>query len=133
MTADELIRQARETGIVLEPRLHVRAPRGTVSSELRHALAAHRDEILAQLLTGDEGPVAARRLHGLYHAACFKLAETLGWPRLKLDPPATVARGEAMWRLYLTKASVPELREQVLPKLQGMIATIPPPDDRATP
>ena len=56
-----------------------------------------------------------------------ELAETLGWPRLPLDPPVTIVGGEAMWRIFLTKASVPELREQVLPKLQGIIASIPPP------
>ncbi len=131
MTAERLLARIRETGAVLTPRLHVEAPTGAISSELRAEMAAHKHEILT-LLVGPERSDAAHRLRDLYASACFELAETLGWPRLQIAPPATIAGGEALWRLFLRKASVPELREHVLPNLQRTIAAIPPPNGRAT-
>ena len=131
MTVEDLVQRVCAAGVVLTPQLHVEGPAGAIPSELRAELAAHKLEILAALLR-PQPPGAARQLRDLYAAACFELAETLGWPRLPLDPPVTIVGGEAMWRLFLTKASVPELREQVLPTLQGMIAAIPPPSAGAS-
>ncbi len=130
MSANRLLARIHETGAVLTPRLDVDAPAGAISAELRAEMTTHKNEILVALL-GPEGLDAARRLHKLYFAACFELAETLGWPDLKLAPPTTVGGCEYLWRLYLKKASVLELREQVLPKLQGMIAAMPPPGGAA--
>ncbi len=127
MTLNELMAKVAEMGISLEPRLRFEAPTGTITSNLRDELSAHKDEILAYLL-GPEGLDSLRRLHDLYHATCFELAETLGWPELRIDPPKTIVRGEANWRLYLNKASIPELRDQVLPRLRSMLDEIPPPE-----
>ena len=89
MSADELLARIRAASAVLTPRLHVDAPAGAVSAELRADMTTHKDELLASLL-GPEGLDAARRLHNLYFAACFELAGMLGWPRLQLDPPASI-------------------------------------------
>ena len=129
MTPNELLEILGAKGIRLSPRIRFEAPEGALSPDLRAALAEHKDEVLVRLLIGDDaGTAAMRHLHDLYRAACFELAETLGWPRLPLDPPVTIVGGEAMWRLFLTKASVPELRECALPRLRAMLDRIPPPD-----
>jgi predicted metal-dependent hydrolase len=52
MTPDEILTVARTAGIRLEvrgDRLHVEAPSGVVTDELRHALMANKAELLARL------------------------------------------------------------------------------------
>ena len=52
MTADETLGMARRVGIRLSPRgdrLHVDAPAGSITPELRDALARYKSDILARL------------------------------------------------------------------------------------
>ena len=69
MTAYELLAQLREKGVEVktsgEDRLVIDAPRGTITDELRSALAAHKAELL-QILKAEqaqsEPPVADRQI-----------------------------------------------------------------------
>ena len=73
MSAVQLIRQCRDAGIRLQARgdrLHVEAPAGSLTPELRQALADHKPALLA--------------LHGI-RARLLALAVTLGIPRAVVD------------------------------------------------
>lgn len=57
MTADDLLNVAKAGGILLEVRgdtLHVDAPRGAVTPEIRDALVRHKSELLTRLETATE-------------------------------------------------------------------------------
>ena len=73
MSAVELIRQCRAAGVRIRPngdRLRVEAPAGSVTPELRQALAEHKADLLA--------------LHAI-RARLLVLAGTLGIPRRVVD------------------------------------------------
>ena len=125
MTLGELLAAVAANGIRLEPRLRYEGPAGALTPELLEEFAAHKPEILLHLV---ENLVQASRLRDLYRAACFELAETLGWPRLQIAPHLTIVGGEALWRMFLRRGNVPELRERVLPRLREMANAIPPPN-----
>lgn len=77
MSALELIRQCRDAGIRLQARgdrLHIEAPAGSITPELREALAKHKPAILA--------------LHAI-RARLRSIAASLGIPREVVDrlPP----------------------------------------------
>ena len=57
MTTGELLTVAQQAGIVLQAhgnRLHVEAPHGRVTPDLRSALAQHKAELLTLLAPGEE-------------------------------------------------------------------------------
>ncbi len=73
MSALELIRQCRDAGIHLHvrgDRLHVEAPAGSVTAELRQALTEHKVDLLA--------------LHAM-RARLQAIATSLGIPRAVVD------------------------------------------------
>jgi len=73
MSAIQLIRQCRDAGIRLQARgdrLHVEAPPGTVTPELRQQLAEHKADLMA--------------LHAI-RARLLDVAQTLGIPRAVVD------------------------------------------------
>ena len=59
MTAQDLLSQLREKGVVLKTsdgdRLVIDAPKGTITDELRDALKAHKSELL-QILKSENAP-----------------------------------------------------------------------------
>lgn len=55
MSGAEILQEARQRGIVLEAQggeLRYRAPKGSLTSDLRSALAEHKREIIAALVEG---------------------------------------------------------------------------------
>jgi len=73
MSAVQLIRQCRDAGIRLQARgdrLHVEAPAGSITPELRQALVDHKADMLA--------------LHAI-RARLLALAGTMGIPRAVVD------------------------------------------------
>jgi len=95
VTANDVLTAAQTAGIVLEARgdrLHVEAPRGTLTPKLRDALAQRKAELLAALdlerpvtLRGGVAvPLAALRLAWGMEARGFRI--TLNGGRLSVQP-----------------------------------------------
>ena len=134
MNAVDVLARAFRLGIVLEPsgeNLRWRAPQGTLTSDLREAMAEHKREILILLHSIDppildfgEALEQARLLRRSYFNACLELAEMVGYPKLRISKPSTICGGEAGWRVYLMRANVETLRDTVVPLLKQRIDAI---------
>ena len=62
----------------------------------------------------------ARTLRERWRLACYELGETAGWPALPFKPATSVGPGAALWRLWMTRASVPDM-EMVVAELQKFL------------
>ena len=81
MTAESLLTELRSRGAKLAvagDRLHIEAPRGTVSPELLVELRAHKAELL-RLLTWPPESFEAERKHGYACARLFPLVDGRVW------------------------------------------------------
>ena len=59
--------------------------------------------------------------------SCREMAQALGWPDVDIQPHMSVGGGEFLWRLYLTKAPITQLRDWVYPRLRQLIVELPSP------
>ncbi len=51
----------------------------------------------------------AATLREEWRRACCELGETAGWPALPFKPGTSVGPGAALWGLWMTRASVPDM------------------------
>jgi hypothetical protein len=112
----DLLRQVNAHGVELladgERLLASHADR--LPTELRAELRAHRDEVLnalrgAAVEDRDRAVLDARALVPGWRGAAHELAERAGWPRLSFKAAHAVGPGEAVWRLFVTRASTADL------------------------
>ena len=125
--ATDLLAQVHALGVVLRAGDGVgleASPPGVLPDLLRNELQLHRADVI-RALAGDhevEGqpldrvdvPTGAALDHAAtlrdaWRRACFELGETAGWPALPFKPATSVAPGEAPWRLWMKRASVPDM------------------------
>ena len=69
---------------------------------------------------------AARELIAGWRGAARELGELASYPRVSLDPARSVGPGEGPWRLFVQRASVPDLQIAVI-ALSELIAEMPSP------
>src|ERR1700687_241178 len=90
MTAYELLAQLREKGVEVktsgEDRLVIDAPRGTVTDELRSALAAHKAHLL-QIIKAEQAESEPVVLDSEVAASPISAATISEPPRVKVPPP----------------------------------------------
>ena len=114
------------------------SPPGVLPDLLRNELQLHRIDVI-RALAGDhevEGqpldladtPTGAALDHATtlrdaWRHACFELGETAGWPALPFKPATSVGPGQALWRLWMKRASVPDM-ETVVEALHSHLETM---------
>ncbi len=90
MTAHELLAQLREKGVEVktsgEDRLVIDAPRGTITDELRSALAAHKAELL-QVLKAEQAESEPVVVDSEIVASPLSAPSISKQPRAKVSPP----------------------------------------------
>ena len=137
--ATDLLAQVHALGVVIRAGDGVgleASPPGVLPDLLRNELQLHRADVI-RALAGDhevEGqpldladtPTGAALDHATtlrdaWRHACFELGETAGWPELPFKPGTSVAPGAALWRLWMTRASVPDM-VMVVGALQDLLS-----------
>ena len=125
--ATDLLAQVHALGVVIRAGDGVgleASPPGVLPDLLRNQLQLHRADVI-RALAGDhevqgqpldlaDAPTGAALDHAAtlrdaWRRACFELGETAGWPALPFKPGISVAPGAALWRLWMTRASVPDM------------------------
>ena len=125
--AADLLAQAHALGVVIRAGdgggLEA-SPPGVLPDLLRNQLQLHRADVIRALADDHEVegqpldrvdvPTGAALDHAAtlrdaWRRACFELGETAGWPELPFKPATSVAPGEAPWRLWMKRASVPDM------------------------
>ena len=109
-----------------------------VIASARNELQLHRIDVI-RALAGDhevdghpldlaDAPAGAaldfaRTLRDAWRRACCELGETAGWPALPFKPATSVGPGAALWGLWMTRASVPDM-EMVVAELHSHLETM---------
>ena len=120
-----LLSLARAAGLTVladSDRLVVRGP--TSCERLALELLERKAELLPLVSACGPSQVAldhAATLRDAWRRACFELGETAGWPELPFKPGTSVAPGAALWRLWMTRASVPDM-VMVIGALQDLLS-----------
>lgn len=108
--ATDLLAQVHALGVVLRAvdggGLEA-SPPGVLPEALRNELRLHRADVIRALVGAALDH--ARALSEEWRRACFELGETAGWPALPFKPGISVVPGEAPWRLWMKRASVPDM------------------------
>jgi hypothetical protein len=138
--AMELIQQVQALGVELKTDGHriLARPKHALPPELRRALLAHKEDVIAALYADEpvdievseveEALAATRQLHELYASACLELAQHLGFPSVQYKQGHSTLQGEVLWRKFLDRAPLAELRNHVLPALRTLVNAITPPE-----
>ncbi len=120
MTTLALLAELRRRGVVLEAsgdRLRYRAPAGTMTAELRAALAAHKDALLEVLREASPAPAESPRppqdalpasTSHVEASALLAWAAARGWPRLQLTPAEAVGAGREAWEAFVAYVAMPQ-------------------------
>lgn len=137
MNAEALITALLGRGVRLErrgDRLHVEAPPGSLSDEERESLRACKAELLRLLdpMPPEPPPVLddERGFAAAWRGAARELGEIAGYPEIAFRPERHVAPGAANWALFVTRASIPDLR-LVVAALRQRLQSTPRPEDIA--
>lgn len=136
--ATDLLAQVHALGVVIRAGDGVgleASPPGVLPDLLRNELQLHRIDVI-RALAGDhevdghpldlaDAPAGAaldfaRTLREEWRRACCELGETAGWPALPFKPATSVGPGQALWRLWMKRASVPDM-EMVVAELQKFL------------
>ena len=139
--ANDLLAQVHALGVVIRAGDGVgleASPPGVLPDLLRNELQLHRADVI-RALAGDhevdghpldlaDAPAGAaldfaRTLREEWRRACFELGETAGWPALPFKPATSVGPGQALWRLWMKRASVPDM-ETVVEALHSHLETM---------
>ena len=139
--AADLLAQVHALGVVIRAGDGVgleASPPGVLPDLLRNELQLHRADVI-RALAGDhevEGqpldrvdvPTGAALDHAAtlrdaWRRVCYELGETAGWPALPFKPATSVGPGQALWRLWMKRASVPDM-EIVFGALQSHLETM---------
>lgn len=139
--ATDLLAQVHALGVVIRAGDGVgleASPPGVLPDLLRNELQLHRIDVI-RALAGDhevEGqpldrvdvPTGAALDHAAtlrdaWRRVCYELGETAGWPALPFKPATSVGPGQALWRLWMKRASVPDM-EIVFGALQSHLETM---------
>ena len=139
--ANDLLAQVHALGVVIRAGDGVgleASPPGVLPDLLRNELQLHRADVI-RALVGDhevEGQTLDRvdvptgaaldhaaTLRDAWRRACFELGETAGWPALPFKPATSVGPGQALWRLWMKRASVPDM-ETVVEALHSHLETM---------
>ena len=97
------------------------SPPGVLPDLLRNELQLHRADVIRALVGAALDH--ARALSEEWRRACYELGETAGWPALPFKPATSVGPGQALWRLWMKRASVPDM-EIVFGALQSHLETM---------
>ena len=65
----------------------------------------------------------AATLRDAWRRVCYELGETAGWPARPFKPATSVGPGQALWRLWMKRASVPDM-ETVVEALHSHLETM---------
>ena len=139
--ATDLLAQVHALGVVIRAGDGVgleASPPGVLPDLLRNELQLHRIDVI-RALAGDhevdghpldlaDAPAGAAldfaaTLRDAWRRACYELGETAGWPALPFKPATSVGPGQALWRLWMKRASVPDM-ETVVEALHSHLETM---------
>lgn len=134
MTAQDLYDKLAAHGVRLVPKLAYEGATDVLTPEVIDELRRYKDDVLRLVIDHDHGEMT--RLHedlsqrsALWRNVCWEIAEAAGWPRVAVHHRVGhVGPGEAMWRAYLKRAPLPELRYGVLPELRTILHDVGVPD-----
>ena len=122
--ANDLLAQVHALGVVLRAvdggGLEA-SPPGVLPDLLRNELQLHRADVIRALVGAALDHAAT--LRDAWRRACFELGETAGWPALPFKPATSVGPGQALWRLWMKRASVPDM-ETVVEALHSHLETM---------
>ena len=122
--ATDLLAQVHALGVVIRAGDGVgleASPPGVLPDLLRNELQLHRADVIRALVGAALDH--ARALSEEWRRACYELGETAGWPALPFKPATSVGPGQALWRLWMKRASVPDM-EIVFGALQSHLETM---------
>jgi hypothetical protein len=127
-----LLRALEQQGVQFEAvggRVRWKAPAGVLTPEVLEELQAHRDEVLALVTPSRQVDIGdARALAAAWRGAASELGELAGYPRLPFKDAHAVHPGEAHWRVFVARASVPDLQLAVA-ALRRLLSATPRPED----
>ena len=113
-SATDLLEQAKALGVmirVVEGGVLEASQSGALPPSLRDELQLHRADVIRALADAPTGTGLddAATLRDAWRRTCFELGETAGWPALPYKPGYSIAQGAVHWRVWMKRASVPDM------------------------